>query len=86
MAWITRVRDGLDLAKAIALGADLAGMAGPFLRAAAQGAEEARDLAREVVEVLRIAMFCLGVRDLGELRGCRLEEAGGAATSRSPLP
>jgi isopentenyl-diphosphate Delta-isomerase len=66
------LRDGLDVAKAIALGADLAGMAGPFLRAAVVGAGEAHDLAREVVEELRIAMFCVGARTLGELRCCRL--------------
>jgi isopentenyl-diphosphate delta-isomerase len=52
----------------VALGADLAGIAGPFLRAAVAGAEEARGLAREVVEVLRIAMFCAGARTLADLR------------------
>ena len=57
------------MAKALALGADLVGIAGPFLRAAALGGEEAHALAREVVEVLRVTMFCLGARDLGELRG-----------------
>ncbi len=60
------VRGGIDVAKAIALGADLVGMAGPFLRAAAEG-EEADRLAVELVEVLRVAMFCVGaasVRDL----------------------
>jgi isopentenyl-diphosphate delta-isomerase len=66
------VRDGLDVAKAIALGADLAGMAGPFLRAAVLGDEDAHNLAREVVEVLRIAMFCVGAPSLEQLRGCRL--------------
>jgi isopentenyl-diphosphate Delta-isomerase len=55
------VRGGLDVAKAIALGADLAGIAGPFLRAGAASPEEAHSLAREAVEVLRIAMFCVGV-------------------------
>jgi isopentenyl-diphosphate delta-isomerase len=62
------IRNGLDVAKAVALGADLAGIAGPFLRAAVAGAEEARGLAREVVEVLRIAMFCAGARTLADLR------------------
>jgi isopentenyl-diphosphate Delta-isomerase len=62
------VRGGLDVAKAIALGADLAGIAGPFLRAGAAGPEEAHSLAREAVEVLRIAMFCVGARTLGDLR------------------
>jgi isopentenyl-diphosphate Delta-isomerase len=66
------VRDGLDVAKSIALGADLAGMAGPFLRAAVLGPEEAHNLAREVVEVLRIAMFCVGAPALAQLRGRRL--------------
>jgi isopentenyl-diphosphate Delta-isomerase len=73
------VRDGLDVAKAIALGADLAGMAGPFLRAAVLGAEEAHNLAREVVEVLRIAMFCVGASGLAQLRGCRLVDDRRAA-------
>lgn len=62
------IRDGVDAAKAIALGADLVGIAGPFLRAASQGTEAARELAREVVEVLRIAMFSLGIRSIEELK------------------
>ncbi|MDQ6742800.1 MAG: type 2 isopentenyl-diphosphate Delta-isomerase [Candidatus Dormibacteraeota bacterium] len=76
------VRDGLDVAKAIALGADLAGMAGPFLRAAVLGAEEAHNLAREVVEVLRIAMFCVGARTPRELRGRRLVDRKRAVGER----
>jgi isopentenyl-diphosphate Delta-isomerase len=62
------VRDGMDVAKAIALGADLAGMAGPFLRAAANGFESTVERTREVIEVLRIAMFATGARTLDDLR------------------
>jgi isopentenyl-diphosphate Delta-isomerase len=62
------IRDGVDAAKAIAIGADLVGIAGPFLRAAAQGTDSARDLARGVVEALRITMFALGVRSVAELK------------------
>jgi isopentenyl-diphosphate delta-isomerase len=62
------IRDGLDIAKAIALGADLAGIAGPFLRAAANGRDAATVLAREITEVLRVAMFALGTPTLADLR------------------
>jgi len=62
------VRDGIDIAKAIALGADLVGIAGPFLRAAALGENAAEEFARECVEVLRIAMFGVGAQTLSELR------------------
>ncbi|MFY9631006.1 MAG: type 2 isopentenyl-diphosphate Delta-isomerase [Candidatus Cybelea sp.] len=62
------VRSGVDVAKAIALGADLAGIAGPFVRAADLGPEAAEALALEYLEALRIAMFCTGARTLEELR------------------
>ncbi len=63
------VRNGIDLAKAVALGADLVGMAGPFLKAAAQGVETVADVGRELIETLRVTMFCVGARSLRELRG-----------------
>jgi isopentenyl-diphosphate delta-isomerase len=84
------IRDGIDAAKAIALGADLVGLAGPFLRAAAAGEEEAEGLALETVEVLRIAMFAIGARTLAELRRTtRIRHRGEylaarAASRRSP--
>jgi isopentenyl-diphosphate Delta-isomerase len=67
------IRPGLDIAKALALGADLVGLAGPFLRAADRSAEAAGEFARELVETLRIAMFCLGARTLSDLSQRRPE-------------
>lgn len=63
------IRGGMDVAKALALGADLVGIAGPFLRAADEGDEAADSLAREIVETLRVAMFCVGARTPFALRG-----------------
>lgn len=65
------VRTGLDVVKAIALGADLAGVAGPFLRAASAGAEAASELAQEFTQVLRVAMFGLGARTIADLRATK---------------
>ena len=62
------IRNGVDAAKAIALGADLAGIAGPFLRAADLGENEADEFALELVETLRVAMFCTGAKTVAELR------------------
>jgi isopentenyl-diphosphate delta-isomerase len=79
------VRSGLDVAIAAALGADLVGVAGPFLRAAASGAQACVDLGREWIDVLRIAMFCTGSPDLATLRSCaRLVRDDGAPVPGAP--
>jgi len=62
------VRGGLDVAKAIALGADLVGVASPFLHAAAQGRDAAGALAKELDEVLRTAMFAIGEATIARLQ------------------
>jgi isopentenyl-diphosphate Delta-isomerase len=64
--------DGLDLAKAIRLGADLGGFAGGILQAAMNGGEALADRLGVVVEQLRIACFCTGSRTLADLRQARL--------------
>lgn len=63
------IRTGLDVVKALALGADAVGIAGPFLRAADAGDAQAGELAREYIEVLRVAMFSLGIPTVNQLRG-----------------
>ena len=61
------LRDGIDVAKVIAMGASLAGLAGPFLKAAAISTETTIDLASELVAVLRVAMFAAGAADISQL-------------------
>ena len=62
------LRNGLDLAKAIALGADLAGMALPFLQGASES-EAALDFAiAAAVAELQTVLFCTGCADWTALR------------------
>lgn len=63
------LRTGIDLAKVLALGADLGGLAGPFLKAASQSPQAVYDLAVELADVLRTVMFTLGISNLTSLRG-----------------
>ncbi|WP_188908130.1 type 2 isopentenyl-diphosphate Delta-isomerase [Aureimonas endophytica] len=67
------VRNGLDAAKAIRLGADLAGQAAAGLAAAQGSAEAATRHFHAVIEQLRIACFCTGSRDLSALRQAPLQ-------------
>jgi isopentenyl-diphosphate delta-isomerase len=62
------LRDGIDIAKCIALGADLGGLAGPFLKAAARSLDDTRKLIWEVSTQLRIAMFASGAADIPALK------------------
>lgn len=66
------LKDGLDVARSIRLGADLAGFAGGILEAALDGAPALADRLGVLVEQLRIACFCTGSRNLAELRQARL--------------
>jgi isopentenyl-diphosphate delta-isomerase len=62
------LRHGLDVAKVVALGAELAGAAGPFLRAAVRSSEAVHELIQEFTRTLRVAMFAVGARDISSLR------------------
>jgi len=68
------IRNGLDAAKAIALGADLVGMAYPFLAPALESPEKVADRVRRFVQELRICMFCLGMRTVAELRHAEIRK------------
>ncbi len=66
------LRDGIDVAKCIALGADLGGLAGPFLHAANQSDEAVRTLIWELSTQLRIAMFAAGAGNIAALKATPL--------------
>lgn len=63
------LQGGMDLAKVLALGADIGGMAGPFLRAADKSAQAVGLMVAEIAAVLRTVMFCLGVTGVEALKG-----------------
>jgi isopentenyl-diphosphate delta-isomerase len=63
------VRHGLDIAKALALGATAGGMARPFLMAWNDGGRErVSAVASQVATEIRIAMLLAGARDAADLR------------------
>ncbi|MEM8641558.1 MAG: type 2 isopentenyl-diphosphate Delta-isomerase [Cyanobacteria bacterium P01_G01_bin.54] len=62
------LRNGLEAAKAIALGADLAGFAFPFLKAATTAPEAVQALIEVLRAELTTTLFCTGSRTLNELR------------------
>ncbi len=62
------IRNGIDVAKCIALGANLVGFAGDFLRAADKGGVDGViEMAETITTELRVAMFCSGAIDLPTL-------------------
>ena len=62
------LKDGLDIAKCIALGASLGGMAGNFLRAAAVSTEKAVEMMRLTKRQIEVTMFAAGVETLEGLK------------------
>ncbi len=62
------LRTGVHVAKALALGADLCGLALPFLEAAEASEEAVDTLIRSLVDGLRIAMFATGSAEIDDLR------------------
>lgn len=74
------IRDGIQVAKALALGAAACGIAGPFLRAANDSSEAVAELLATVVTELRLAMFSTGAVDIPALSRTPLQHtAGGSA-------
>lgn len=68
------VRSGLDVAKAIVLGADMAAFAMPLLKPATESAEAVVQFLKQIMAEIRVAMFLAGARDIASLKKVRLLE------------
>ncbi|NCQ83635.1 MAG: type 2 isopentenyl-diphosphate Delta-isomerase [Microcystis aeruginosa W13-18] len=62
------LKNGLDLAKSIALGADLGGLARPFLVAAIESEAAVDELVKFLIAEIEIVLFCTGNPNLSALK------------------
>ncbi|RCK76234.1 MAG: Isopentenyl-diphosphate delta-isomerase, FMN-dependent [Anaerolineae bacterium] len=68
------LRNGIDIAKCLALGANLGGMASPFLKAAARSVNETIETIHEIQREIQITMFAAGAKTIAELQNTPLKE------------
>lgn len=68
------IRTGVDIAKCLALGARLGGMAGPFLKAAVGSVEATVETIRELRREIQVCMFAAGAADIDAMTGLELVE------------
>ncbi len=62
------IRTGQDIAKCVALGADLVGLASPFLKKAVESVDAVIEEMDLLATEMRIAMFSSGASDIKALR------------------
>lgn len=67
------IRNGVEIAKAIALGADLVGIAAPFAKVGLSSQEEVERLIEKYALELKIAMFGVGAKDVESLKKIKLQ-------------
>jgi len=68
------LKDGLDIAKCIALGATLGGIAGQFLRAAAISTEKTIEIMKLTKRQIEVAMFASGIDTIAALAKVKYRE------------
>ena len=66
------LRSGLDITKCIALGAELGGIAGPFLKAAGVSANRIVQKIAEINKEILVTMFAVGANNIPKLHQTRL--------------
>jgi len=62
------LQNGIEVAKSLALGADLCGMAGRLLRSATISAEKVIEDLDEIIQETRIAMFACGANSVAQMK------------------
>ena len=62
------IRSGVDIAKAIALGADIAAFGQPLLAAALESSAKVVEQISGIIHELKVSMLCAGAANLAELR------------------
>ncbi|MEI8133292.1 MAG: type 2 isopentenyl-diphosphate Delta-isomerase [Leptolinea sp.] len=62
------LRDGIDIAKCLALGAALGGMASPLIKAASVSEEETVKVIQEIQREIQISLFACGCKDIAALQ------------------
>ncbi|WLS77918.1 type 2 isopentenyl-diphosphate Delta-isomerase [Erwinia pyri] len=73
------IRDGIDVAKALRLGADFVGLAAAILPSATLSSEALNDAFLTLIDQLKTVCFCTGSADLNALRQAEIFYTGGAA-------
>jgi isopentenyl-diphosphate delta-isomerase len=76
------VRHGMDIAVAIALGADVGALARPLLEAAAKSEDLVVHQLETLIYELKVICFCTGTRSVSELRTVQLMDP----TEATPVP
>ena len=66
------IRSGLDLAKALALGAVIGSSALPLLKEAIKGYKAVENYLKYIIEGLKVAMFLTGCKRVEELRNVEI--------------
>lgn len=62
------IRNGLEVSKAIALGADLVGLAFPFLQAAMKSSQALDDLMQLLIAEMKTTFFCTGNANINQIQ------------------
>lgn len=65
------IASGLDMAKAIAMGASMAGLARPLLKPAMESADAVEKVLLNMVDQLKTAMLLVGAKNIEELKHAR---------------
>ena len=68
------IRNGLEIAKAIAMGASLAGMALPLLKPAMESSNAVKEKLEKIIRELKTAMLLVGARNIDDLKKAKLAQ------------